>query len=148
MIVPGNRKAVVWGVVETELTVRLVLEEISIEISRQTGAFNYFDSKGNLLVKEPDRGGKSLVAIDVVKSIFDENAEIKSGQNVDGMRAQAEEFTRVIDRKAYHGKMEFEWAADEAIYGLGSHEEGIFNLRGHHQYLYQQNMKVLKYFMK
>lgn len=143
MIVKANRKAVDWDVVETELTVKLILEEISIQISRQTGTFTYFDSKGNLLVKEPDRGGKYLVAIDVEKTIFDKNAEIKSGQNVDGMRAQVEEFTKVIDRKAYHGKLEFEWVEGEAIYGLGSHEEGIFNLRGHHQYLYQQNMKAV-----
>lgn len=31
----------------------------------------------------------------------------------------------------------------EALYGLGSHEEGMMNLRGQHQYLYQQNMKVV-----
>ena len=48
---------------------------------------------------------------------------------------------QVIDRQAYHTKLEFEWADGEALYGLGSHEEGMFNLRGQHQYLYQQNMK-------
>src|SRR6476661_6722077 len=32
---------------------------------------------------------------------------------------------------------------DEALYGLGSHDEGMLNLRGQHQYLYQQNMKVV-----
>ncbi|MEO8394277.1 MAG: TIM-barrel domain-containing protein, partial [Chloroflexota bacterium] len=31
----------------------------------------------------------------------------------------------------------------EALYGLGSHEEGMMNLRGEHQYLYQQNMKAV-----
>ncbi len=50
---------------------------------------------------------------------------------------------QVIDRRAYHTKLEFEWADGEALYGLGSHEEGMFNLRGQHQYLYQQNMKVV-----
>ena len=49
----------------------------------------------------------------------------------------------MVDRKAYHTKLEFEWADGEALYGLGSHEEGMFNLRGQHQYLYQQNMKVV-----
>ena len=49
----------------------------------------------------------------------------------------------MVDRKAYHTKLEFEWADGEALYGLGSHEEGMFNLRGQHQYLYQQNMKAV-----
>jgi alpha-D-xyloside xylohydrolase len=49
----------------------------------------------------------------------------------------------VVDRQAYHTKLEFEWAEDEALYGLGSHEEGMLNLRGQHQYLYQQNMKAV-----
>lgn len=31
----------------------------------------------------------------------------------------------------------------EALYALGTHEEGMMNLRGQHQYLYQQNMKVV-----
>jgi alpha-D-xyloside xylohydrolase len=50
---------------------------------------------------------------------------------------------KVVDRQAYHTKLGFEWADGEALYGLGSHEEGMFNLRGQHQYLYQQNMKAV-----
>ena len=48
----------------------------------------------------------------------------------------------MVDRTAYHWKLEFEWDQNEALYGLGSYEEGIFNYRNHHQYLYQQNMRV------
>ncbi|GAE94350.1 alpha-xylosidase [Gracilibacillus boraciitolerans JCM 21714] len=44
---------------------------------------------------------------------------------------------------AYHTKLEFVWDKEEALYGLGSHEEGVLNLRGTHQYLYQQNMKAV-----
>ena len=49
---------------------------------------------------------------------------------------------QVVDRTAFHTKLEFCFADGEALYGLGSHEEGMFNLRGQHQYLYQQNLKV------
>lgn len=58
------------------------------------------------------------------------------------MRIDAVNVRQVVDRHAYHTKLEFEWADGEALYGLGSHEEGMFNLRGQHQYLYQQNLKV------
>ncbi len=59
------------------------------------------------------------------------------------MRIDAQDVRQVVDRQAYHTKLEFEWADGEALYGLGSHEEGMFNLRGQHQYLYQQNMKAV-----
>src|SRR5260221_275844 len=56
---------------------------------------------------------------------------------------RATEFKQVIDRQAYHSKLEFEWVDGEALYGLGSHEEGMMNLRGQHQFLYQENMKAV-----
>lgn len=143
MVVKQKGCAVNWEVSETEEAVRLSTGEIQIEIARETGAFKYFDSRGRLLAKEPGRGGKSLVPVDVVKTVFDENTEIKSGESVDGMRTLVDDYKRVIDRRAYHTKLEFEWDTGEALYGLGSHEEGIMNLRGHHQYLYQQNMKAV-----
>ena len=59
------------------------------------------------------------------------------------MRVEARDVRQVVDRRAFHTKLEFEWAEGEALYGLGSHEEGMFNLRGKHQYLYQQNMKAV-----
>ena len=48
----------------------------------------------------------------------------------------------VFDKKLYKCKLSFEFDADEAIYGFGSHEEGFGNLRGKRRELYQQNMKA------
>ncbi len=59
------------------------------------------------------------------------------------MRIHARNVRKVVDRQAYHTKLAFEWADGEALYGLGSHEEGMLNLRGQHQYLYQENMKAV-----
>lgn len=143
MVVPQQEQAAGWNVTESGRALTLATREIRIEILKETGAFRYYDVHGSLLVKEPDRGGKSLVPVDVLKTVFDENAGLKTGQSVDGMRVMVEDFRKVVDRKAYHTKLEFEWAEDEALYGLGSHEEGMMNLRGHHQYLYQQNMKAV-----
>ena len=47
-----------------------------------------------------------------------------------------------MDRKAYCAKIFFNWDRDEGIYGLGQAEEGIYNYRGHNQYLYQHNMRT------
>ena len=116
---------------------------LSIQINKQTAAFTYLDPSGAILTKEPDKGGKTLVPVDVVTSVFDQAAAVQAEQGADGLRAYGAAGTQVVDRQAYHTKLEFEWAEGEALYGLGSHEEGMLNLRGQHQYLYQQNMKAV-----
>lgn len=117
--------------------------KLAIRVNRRTGAFTYLDSSGQILTKEPDRGGKTLVPVDVVKSVFDETAEAQIRKDADGVRAYIPSAKQIIDRRAFRTKLEFEWMPGEALYGLGSHEEGMMNLRGQHQYLYQQNMKVV-----
>jgi alpha-D-xyloside xylohydrolase len=79
----------------------------------------------------------------VVVSVFDETVAPQLRKDADGVHAYIPAARQVIDRQAFHTKLEFEWMPNEAIYGLGSHEEGMLNLRGQHQYLYQQNMKVV-----
>ncbi len=49
----------------------------------------------------------------------------------------------MFDRDAFEAKLEFVFAKDEALFGLGSHEEGYANLRGRSRDLYQQNMKAV-----
>ncbi|MFC1570115.1 hypothetical protein ACFL4L_07755, partial [bacterium] len=43
----------------------------------------------------------------------------------------------VLDEKVNHIQQSFEWADDEALYGLGQHQNGIFNWRGHYVELVQ-----------
>ena len=124
---------------------RLVMatEAMSVEIDRRTAALTYRDAAGGLLTREPARGGRTLVPIDVAVSVFDGATIVESHENADGLRFDALDVRQVIDRQAFHTKLEFEWADGEALYGLGSHEEGMFNLRGQHQFLYQQNLKAV-----
>jgi alpha-D-xyloside xylohydrolase len=132
-----------FAVKETPSSLLFSTAKLQVRINKKTGAFTYLDSSGQLLTKEPDSGGKTLVPIDVVRPVFDNSAPIQTSQGADGIRAAAIPVERVIDRQAYHTKLAFQWAEDEALYGLGSHEEGGMNLRGTHQYLYQQNMKAV-----
>ena len=127
---------------ETPETLTVSTPKLSIRINRQTGAFTYLDGLGHVLTKEPDRGGKTLIPVDVIKSIFDETSEAQIRKDADGVHAYIPSIKQIVDRHAFHTKLEFEWMPDEALYGLGSHEEGMMNLRGQHQYLYQENMKV------
>ena len=118
-------------------------DALKIVIDRQTEAFHYYDREGRLLTREPARGGKTLEPIDVYVSRFDDVDVVESHDNADGVRFEAQDVRTEVDRQAFHTRLAFEWAPDEALYGLGSHEEGMFNLRGQHQYLYQQNMKAV-----
>lgn len=119
-------------------------ELLTIRVNKTTCAFSYWEASGRLLTKEPPRGGKTLERTDVYRTIFDVSAgEVATDRGADGFRARAEGSNQIFDRTAYHTKLEFEWQEDEALYGLGSHEEGMMNLRGQHQYLYQQNMKAV-----
>lgn len=117
--------------------------DLTIEIDPQTLALTYRDAANRLLTREPERGGKTLELIDVMVSDFGEAVLDEDKEKADGLRMRVENVQKVVARQAYHTKLEFEWAEDEAIYGLGSHEEGMLNLRGQHQYLYQQNMKIV-----
>ncbi|MEK3714352.1 glycoside hydrolase family 31 protein [Paenibacillus sp. FSL R7-0333] len=118
--------------------------QLMIEVDKESCAFSYRAADGTLLTREPARGGKTLERTEVYHTVFDASADtVETGQGADGLRARAEGVNRRLDREAFHTKLEFEWQEGEALYGLGSHEEGMMNLRGRQQYLYQQNMKAV-----
>lgn len=144
LIVQGKAKSdVCFTVTETEDELGFSTANLQIAINKETGSFSYMDGNGQILVREPVEGGKKLVPVDVMKTVFDEDAEIETGQGADGIRVSTQNYKKVFDRKAYRTKLSFEWDDEEALYGLGSHEEGIMNLRGHFRHLYQQNMKAV-----
>ncbi|MGB8648501.1 MAG: glycoside hydrolase family 31 protein [Anaerolineae bacterium] len=143
MVIARSDEQVHFDVGETTSSLLFSTADLMIEINRQTLAFSYRDAAGCLLTREPERGGKTLESVDVAVSVFDEATITEDNENVDGVRMRAGNVRRVVARQAYHTKLEFEWADGEALYGLGSHEEGMLNLRGQHQYLYQENMKVV-----
>lgn len=142
-IVVGMPETVNVTTTEETETYTLSTASIKIVLHKQTGALQYFDTHGNLLMREPERGGKWLTPRPVTRNLFDRDTDVKQGQSIDGARAAATRFTTVFDRDAYEAKLEFVFSEDEALFGLGSHEEGYANLRGHSRELYQQNMKAV-----
>lgn len=87
---------------------------LSLRVDGETGALSYYDARGELLFREPERDGKSL-------------DPRRGGESVvDGYRA----------------RLGFRFSPGESLYGLGQHEEGLLDYRGRCQYLYQHNLKV------
>ena len=118
---------------------------IRLEIDGATGAFTWMDQDGRLLLREP-RGrheAKVLEEVDVHRTVFSQDTQITTVRGADGERAVVENTETVVDRQAYSTTLHLEFQDGEAIYGLGQHEDGILNYRGHHEYLYQQNMKIV-----
>ena len=112
MVLPREGQPPAWAVQESESTLALSTAALRLEIDRDNGAFTWLDAGGNRLAGEPARGGRTLKEIDLP------------------------------GRKGYSARLALEFAPDEALYGLGQHEDGIFNYRGQCEYLYQHNMKI------
>ncbi|MEI6892122.1 MAG: glycoside hydrolase family 31 protein [Pontiella sp.] len=132
-----------FTVSEQETAVLISTDALHLRVLKSSGAITFMDAAGNVLQQEPERGGRSLIRKEVYRNVYDQTAEVSAGQNIDGARAEGEAVERVFDRHAFEAKLEFTFADDEALFGLGSHEEGYGNLRGKSQQLYQQNMKMV-----
>ncbi len=68
--------------------------------------------------------------------------KIVTERTVDGERSFVEnaEMMKVADSNTAH--ITFQIDADECIYGLGQHEDGVYNYRETTEYLYHNNMKI------
>ncbi len=142
MIVSRELGPTRWDVAETSASIVLRTPRLQLSVCRATGAFTWMDARGTVLTREPERGGKTLSPVEVRK--IDHTATtVATEQGVDGVRTRVTEPVATVDRMAWQARLDFVWADGEALYGLGQHEEGILNYRGHEQYLYQQNMKVV-----
>jgi alpha-D-xyloside xylohydrolase len=128
---------------EDDAAFTITTPELTLVVNKTSGAIRYLDASGNLLLAEPETGGKSLTPKAVTRNVFRKDAVVAGGQSIDGARATAEDFETIFDRDAFEARLEFVFAENEALFGLGSHEEGYGNLRGKSRELYQQNMKMV-----
>ena len=92
--------------------VRLSTATIIVTIDAATGALNFFSRDGRPLLSEPKEDGKTFD----VPSVF--------------------------EAKAWQVQQSFLSPADEALYGLGQHQEGIFDVRGVPIRLSQANTNI------
>ncbi|MDE3105299.1 MAG: DUF5110 domain-containing protein, partial [Acidobacteriota bacterium] len=116
---------------------------LRLRVDEQTGALSYYNAMGVLLTREPARGGRWLTPKSVYRNVYPAAATAETSINTDGVRAAAAPAATVLDRMAFAARLEFEFQPEEALFGLGSHEEGYANLRGRVRELYQQNMKAV-----
>lgn len=114
---------------------------ISAELMRETGRLSYKRADGKTLFMEPEHDGRILRDIDVQCYRYDCSIKVEEHQSVDGARVTASG-EPYFDRKGFAIRLSFDFHKDEALYGLGQHEQRTLNLRGTHQFLYQHNLKI------
>lgn len=92
--------------------IQLSTSALRVVVNAQTGALTFFSSDGKTVLAEPEQGGKSF--------------DISSSSAV----------------KTWQVQQTFMSPPDEALYGLGQHQEGFFNLRGIPLRLLQANTNI------
>jgi alpha-D-xyloside xylohydrolase len=92
--------------------VRLTTGAITVTVNATTGAVSFFSKDGKLVLAEPKYGGKSFAV-----------------QALSGA-------------KFWQVQQTFLSPSDESLYGLGQHQEGIFDIRGVPIRLHQANTNI------
>ncbi|MDP3801886.1 TIM-barrel domain-containing protein [Brevundimonas sp.] len=89
--------------------------EVTAEVSLETGAVRFLDNAGEVIL-----------------------AERANGREIDPIIVEDQTGAHRFETV----RQVFEPAADDAIYGLGQHQQGVLNYRGHDVELAQHNMDV------
>ena len=93
-------------------SVSIATAAITVKVDAASGAVSFLSKDGKVVLAEPSQGGKA----------FDVPA--------------------VSEAKTWQVQQAFLSPADEALYGLGQHQEGIFNVRGVPIRLHQANTNI------
>lgn len=103
------------------------------------GNLNFLDESGKVILREV---GHELIEKDVYECMIDGKPIIETKQTANGEVNYVANARREVTGTAYEGKLTFEIGEEEALYGLGQHEDGIYDYHGKKEYLYQHNMKI------
>lgn len=99
-----------WTVSEENEWVNLSTSLLKVKINSETGEVSFYNKDGNVLLNEIAGGGKIITSADV------------------------------MDEQTYHVQQLFDSPEEEAFYGLGAHQNDIFNYKGHNVDLWQYNI--------
>ena len=122
---------------------RLIMKSsrLTVEIDLRTGAVCYKSKDGTVILQENSLQPRTAERTAVSKTVYDDrNGKVEKTANGDVLVSEVA--SRKTVGSAWKARQHFVWQEGEALYGLGSHQEGYMNLRGTMQYLYQHNLKA------
>lgn len=127
---------------------RSVLYEEHFDIRKELGNLRpvapdemveFSDSDGRMRIREVTH---TMAEKPVYQYESETGDDIKSDNTANGVLFIAENGREVFSHNSFEAGLSFELDPDELITGLGQGEDGIFDLRGTTQYLYQANMRI------
>ena len=131
-----------WTWQETDSIVELRTACAALTVDRETFTVSYADAQGHILLREDPARPRELEGYDAFVTDPDAPARVERVQTPDGEKSFVREGGRLFDRRLFRGRVHFLWQEGESLYGLGQHEEGLLDLRGHTVYLHQANLKI------
>ncbi|OQP60522.1 alpha-xylosidase [Niastella vici] len=107
-----KRPDVFWNVIPTKESITVKTKKLTAVVDLKTGAVSFRDSKGEKILAEKQPLGRHFGPV-------------------------------VFDGKRYYNLTQsFQTTADDAWYGLGQHQDGIYNYRGQQVSFFQNNTEV------
>ena len=101
-----------WQMHESSHEVKISTQAVNVHVEKMTGSVRFTDATGQLITEEVAKHGRELTP------------------------------WTFKDVPTYHVRQAFKLQSDEAIYGLGQHQQDVMNYRGKSVRLEQQNMHV------
>lgn len=100
---------------------------------------SFHNPNGDVVLREI---GHTLEPKEIFKYSIDGAPVIEHKHTANGDIAYIANARRESDGTAYHGRLLFHISEDEHLYGLGQHDDGLYDYRGQREYLFQTNMKI------
>ncbi len=97
------------------------------------------NKEGEIILRET---GHSLTEKEIYRYFTKGEPIVKYKETANGQVSYVENEEREFAGTSYEGKLFFSITEEEGIYGLGQHEDGIYNYNGRTEYLFQTNMII------
>ena len=125
---------------ETDDFICIKTDAIICQVARATSAVSFTDVAGKLIFEEAQEHSHILEQFEVYKPCG--NMKVEDVKTADGVKKRILAADKIFDKSLFHTKLNFAFADDEKLFGLGQAEEGCWNLRATTQYLNQANKKI------
>ncbi len=123
---------------ENDNEVILNTGKMTVSVNRITGLLSFYDGDGSLLFNER----KAVTFEKYPTYLLNGNKQVTERVHTpDGEKTIIKEAEKVYNGDSYHIHW-FPKFSNEALYGLGQHEEGYGSLRGKTLYIHQGNRKI------
>ena len=136
----GNRSISDWYFSENGKEIVLATKKMKVQVLKESGSCAFYDAEGKLLFSERPFESRSFERFEK-KKLAETSQEVVKIQTADGAKDIVKNAVMENDGYAYHIRLHVMFG-DEALYGLGQHEEGYASLRGRIVYVHQGNRQI------